>query len=122
MYKREKREYELGNRYLHQHSLATGRQVAIVGVLRGDLVVLDLLQLLVVGLVCLLLVLCNDLRDVGVVSGGNVVRCASVEGPVNKTVLATPNRKRIPCIYARLDVIFLRSKYYVFHGAVVYGV
>ena len=47
--------------YLHQHGLDASGKVALEGVLAGDLVVLDLLQLLCVGLVGLLLELGNDL-------------------------------------------------------------
>jgi len=47
--------------YLHQHGLDASGKVALERVLAGDFVVLDLLQLLCVGLVGLLLELCNDL-------------------------------------------------------------
>lgn len=66
---------------LHQHSLGTGGETTGVRVLARHLVVLDLLQLLCIGLVGVLFVLCNHLRHVGVVAGGHVVRGASVEGP-----------------------------------------
>jgi len=47
--------------YLHQHSLDASGKTALERMLAGDSVVLDLLQLLCVGLVCLLLELGNDL-------------------------------------------------------------
>lgn len=51
----------VGMVYLHQHGLDASGKVALEGVLAGDLVVLDLLQLLCVGLVGFLLELGNDL-------------------------------------------------------------
>jgi hypothetical protein len=51
----------VGMVYLHQHGLDASGKGALERVLAGDSVVLDLLQLLCVGLVGLLLELGNDL-------------------------------------------------------------
>lgn len=59
-YKR-KHKFAVGMVYLHQHGLNTSRKVALERLFAGNSIVLDLLQLLCIGLVCLLLVLGDDL-------------------------------------------------------------
>ena len=58
---KKKDEFAVGLVYLHQHSLDASGKVALERMLAGNGVVLDLLQLLCVGLVGLLFVLCDDL-------------------------------------------------------------